>query len=186
MKEKIQKLFRYEVGSIVMILFGLFLLLNPDFGSAAIATILSWVLIICGAVGALIGVLNWPTLGFSGIIGSAVAVIAGIYLRHNPLMLAGLLGILLGILLASQGFGALRDALRIKRGGGSFLPGLILGIVMLALGIYLILCPLATTRFVWTIAGIAMIVCGVANLIAHYKASKYIPGKNNTVIDADD
>ena len=50
-KLNFKKLFRLEVGSILLILFGTILLMNPDFGSAAVAAILGWILIGGGAQG---------------------------------------------------------------------------------------------------------------------------------------
>lgn len=188
----LKKLFRFEVGSVFLILFGGILLLNPDFGSAAVSAILGWVLVVGGAAGLLIGVLSWPGLGIAELIGSIILLGGGIYLLRNPLMLASLMGILLGLLLLSQGLGALRDALQVKRYGGRYQLSLILGIGMSALGAYLILSPMATSRFVMTIAGLIMIACGITNLISHRRADKYITGSrkkiihNPDIIDADE
>lgn len=188
----LKKLFRFEVGSVFLILFGGILLLNPDFGSAAVSAILGWVLVVGGAAGLLIGVLSWPGLGIAELIGSIILLGGGIYLLRNPLMLASLMGILLGLLLLSQGLRALRDALQVKRYGGRYQLSLILGIGMSALGAYLILSPMATSRFVMTIAGLIMIACGITNLISHRRADKYITGSrkkiihNPDIIDADE
>ena len=188
----LKKLFRFEVGSVFLILFGGILLLNPDFGSAAVSAILGWVLVVGGAAGLLIGVLSWPGLGIAELIGSIILLGGGIYLLRNPLMLASLMGILLGLLLLSQGMGALRDALQVKRYGGRYQLSLILGIGMSALGAYLILSPMATSRFVMTIAGLIMVACGITNLISHRRADKYITGSrkkiigNPDIIDADE
>lgn len=186
-KLNFKKLFRLEVGSILLILFGTILLMNPDFGSAAVAAILGWILIGGGAAGLLIGFLSWPGLGIGELVGSCALLGAGIYLLKNPLMLASLLGILLGILLASQGLGALRDALRVKRYGGFYQLGLILGIAMITLGLFLVFSPMATSRFVMTAAGLVMVACGIVNLVSHKKAAKYISasGSDDSVIDAD-
>ena len=115
-----KKLFRFEIGSILMVLFGAVLLLNPDFGSAALSAILGWLLVGSGAAGLAIGFLSWPALGILELIGSFIILGGGIYLLRNPLMLASLVGVLLGLLLLSQGLGSLRDALQVKRYGGSF------------------------------------------------------------------
>lgn len=181
------KLIRMETGSVVLVIFGVILALNPDFGSAAVAAILGWVLIGAGAAGLLIGVLSWPGLGMGELAGSLILLAAGIYLQRNPLMLASLLGILLGVLLVGQGVGAMRDALRLKRRGGHWQPGLILAAVMLVAGLGLIFSPLTTSRLVMTVAGVVMIACGVGNLVSHYKVEQYIHGAGgNPVIDADE
>ena len=156
------------------------------------SAILGWVLVGGGAAGLLIGVLSWPGLGIAELIGSIILLGGGIYLLRNPLMLASLMGILLGLLLLSQGLGALRDALQVKRYGGRYQLSLILGIGMSALGAYLILSPMATSRFVMTVAGLIMVACGITNLISHCRADKYITGSrkkiihNPDIIDADE
>lgn len=182
-KMNYKKLFRLEIGSVLLIILGIVLLLKPDFGSAAIGTIFGWFLVGGGIVGFVIGFLSWPGLGLGEIVISGALLATGVYLLNHPMVLASLLGILLGILLASQGLGALRDALRIKRHGGYFKLGLILGIGMVALGIFLIFSPLTTSRFVMTVAGIIMIVCGLSNLFCHRKATKFIAA--DSIIDAD-
>ena len=182
-----RRLFRMEIGSIALIVVGLILTLNPDFGSAALAAVLGWVLIGGGAVGLLIGILSWPGLGFGEVIGSGVLLLAGIYLLRNPLMLASLVGILLGLLLLTQGIGAVRDALRIKGYDGFWQGGLILGIVMAVVGVVLVFSPMTTSRVVMTVAGIVMIVCGVCNLVSHYRAQKYLKSAgDDSIIDAEE
>lgn len=182
LKQNLKKLFRFEMGSVFLILFGGILLLNPDFGSAALSAIMGWVLVGCGASGLIIGVLSWPGLGITELLGSIFLLSGGIFLLRKPLMLASLVGILLGILLLSQGLGALRDALRLKRYSGSYRLSLVLGVFMSALGAYLILSPLTTSRFVMSIAGFVMVACGITNLISHRRADKYIAGSRKKII----
>lgn len=176
---------RSELGSVLLIGFGAILLLNPDFGSAALATVLGWVLVVIGAGGLLLGII--AKLRLIGMGGSIAALICGIWLLKNPLIPAKLLGIALGLLLAGQGLEALGDALSLRRCGGMFLPGLIFAGVMLVLGLALVFSPLATSRFVMTVAGIVMVLCGVGNLISHNRATKYIRDhSDDKIIDAEE
>jgi len=187
-----QKFFRFELGSVLLILFGMILLLNPDFGSAALATILGWILVGGGAAGLALGCISWPALGIAELIGSLIVLCCGIYLLRNPLMLASLAGVLLGLLMISQGLGSLRDGLQVKRYGGKYQFSVILSIGMLILGVYLILSPMATSRFVMKMAGLIMIASGISNLISHHRAQKYITDSrkkiigNSKIIDAEE
>lgn len=167
-----KKLLRMEIGSVVMVVVGAIMVLNPDFGSATVSNVLGWLLVGGGAIGLLSGVLGG--LGSGTVVSGVVMLCIGIYLLSNPLMLASIIGIALGVLLVSQGAGALRDALRLKRHGGTWIPGMVLAVFMLLAGIKLIVSPLATSRLVMTVVGIILIVCGAGNLIGHFRANKAI------------
>lgn len=175
-----------KLGPLMLILLGGLLLVNPDFGSRAVATVLGWaVCILCGVVLAVTLLLRGR---FSTVAGSALGLLAGMYILRNPLSLASVLGILLGIFLATQGFGALMDALVLRRGGGFWLLGAVWAAVILLLGLTLVFSPLTTSRLVMTLAGIVMIVCGVGRLRTHTKAERYMePDRSNSrIIDADE
>lgn len=189
MKNNISKhLAQARWGSVALIVLGLVLLLFPDFGSSTVAVILAWVLMIGGSAGLLIGVLSWPALGFGTMIGSGLVLAAGIYILRHPLSLASILGVLLGVLLTAQGLGALGDALRLRRGGALWLPGLVLSILTMVFGLILIFSPLTSSRIVMTVVGLVLIVFGAGNLYTHFKAGSCTDsgsGKGR-IIDADE
>lgn len=189
MKNNISKhLAQARWGSIALIVLGLVLLLFPDFGSSTVAVILAWVLMIGGSAGLLIGVLSWPAFGFGTMIGSGLVLAAGIYILRHPLSLASILGVLLGVLLTAQGLGTLGDALRLRRGGGLWVPGLVLSILTMVFGLILIFSPLTSSRIVMTVVGLVLIVFGAGNLYTHFKAGSCTDsgsGKGR-IIDADE
>ncbi len=189
MKEKISKtLSRARWGSIILMLFGLILIIFPDFGSKTVAGIIAWILMGLGTVGLVAGVLSWPMFGFGMLVGSGISLAVGFYILQNPLSLASILGILLGAFLTVQGLGALGDTLRLRRNGQLWGIGLVWSIVTLLLGLVLIFSPMTTSRIVMTVTGIVMMVCGGVNLYTHTKASPYIHSKQGrgTIIDADE
>lgn len=181
-KTNFRNFFRFELGSVLLILFGAVLLMNPDFGSAAVASILGWVLVIAGAAGLIVSfaVLSAPDLTGLGI--SFLLLVVGIYLLRRPLMLASLIGLFLGLLLLTQGLGSLRDGLQLKRFGGGYRLSLLLGIGMSVLGIVLILSPMTTSRFVMRMAGFVMVVCGISNLISRRRNNKFITASRKKII----
>lgn len=179
---------RARWGSVALILIGVVLLVNPDFGSAMVAKVLGWGLVALAGICLAAGVLTWPGMGFGTLGGSCAGLLLGIYILRNPLSLASILGMMLGIFLTVQGIGALADALRLRRNDQGWLGPIILAAATLILGLVLLFSPLTTSRLVMIIAGIVMIVCGVGNLVTHFRASRYIEGKGGagSVIDADD
>lgn len=188
--DRLKKLLRIQLGSVLLVVFGLLLLLKPDFGSAAVAAVAGWALVAAGVIGLLLGIFGRTVPGLMGLIGSGIVLCAGIYLLRNPLMLASALGVVLGLLLLSQGVGAFRDAARLRRCGGKHQLSLMLGIALCGSGAYLIVFPLTTSRLVMTVAGLVMTALGITELVSHYHASKFItstrePGDPDQIIDAE-
>lgn len=177
-----KRLFRMESGSVLMILAGVVLVLVPDLASAAVSAVLGWVLILAGVVSLVAGFVG--RLGVGTIASGALLLAAGSWLHRNPLMLASVLGFLLGALIVSQGVGALMDALAVKRRGGMWIPGMIFAGLMLLVGLRLIFSPLTTSRLVMTAAGVIMAVCGICSLVAHNRVRHYLE-EDDGIIDAE-
>lgn len=178
-----RNLLRSEGGSILMIVFGVLLTVKPDLASAAVSAVGGWALIAVGVA--------FLVSGFTGgVKGGKIAVgalllLAGSWLHRNPLMIASVIGVVLGLLVLSQGWQQAKEARWAKRGGGFWIPGAVLAVLELLVGVRLILSPLSLSRLVLSIAGIVMVVCGVCNVVAHYKNVKYIP-RPGDIIDADE
>ena len=178
-----RSMLRCESGSVLMIVFGALLAMNPDIASAMVSTVLGWVIIAAGVAMLISGFTNRWDLG--SILIGALLLIAGSWLHRHPMMIASVLGVVLGIVVLRQGWQAGQDAQRIKHGGGMWIPGAMLAVAQLLVGIRLIFSPLSISRLVLTLAGIAMVVCGVCNLVAYHKSTQYIPGAGH-IIDADE
>ena len=173
---------RSNLGSILMIVFGAVLVMNPDSASALVSAILGWGLFVVG-VALVIGGIQDGREG--GAIGQGVLfLVVGSWLRRNPLMIAKVVGVLLGLTAVQHGWRAMENAQRTKRSGGFWIPGAVVAAVELLVGVRLILSPLSVSRVVLTLAGIAMAACGIWELISRRREKKYIPGTPN-IIDAD-
>ena len=173
---------RSSLGSILMIVFGAVLVMNPDSASVLVSAILGWGLVIVGAVLLVGGILDGRDGG--GIGQGVLFLLVGSWLRRNPLMIAKVVGVLLGLTAVQHGWRALENAQRAKRNGGFWIPGAVLAAVELLVGVRLIFSPLSVSRVVLTLAGIAMAACGIWELISRRREKKYIPGTPN-IIDAD-
>lgn len=176
-------LLRYEGGSILMILFGILLTVKPDLASAAVSALAGWALIAVGVAFLVAGFTDG--LGVGRIVTGAVLLLAGSWLHRNPLMIAAVIGMMLGVLVLSQGWRAAKEVKWTKDRGGLWIPGAVLAVLELLIGVRLILSPLSLSRLVLSVAGIAMVICGVCNLVAHYRFVRYIPGADG-IIDADE
>ena len=173
---------RSQAGSILIILCGAVLVMNPDSASALVSAILGWGLILVGVVlivGGFLGGGEWGS-----IVQGALFLIVGSWLHRNPLMIASVLGLLLGLAAVRHGWRAAKNAQLSKRLGGFWVPGMVLAAVELLVGVRLILSPLSVSRLVLTLAGIAMVACGVWELVVQFRGQRYIPGNPN-IIDAE-
>lgn len=154
---------------------GLVLVINPNAASALISKVLGWALVAGGAVSAIVTIAGWPAKGVGRIILTVALLALGGWLLRNPLALAANLGKLLGIFLLIQGAVNLLDS----RGGK--VPALITA----AVGLFLLLFPLALSQLVFRIIGAVMIGLGVSNILARLRVVRALkePGDPD-IIDA--
>lgn len=176
-------LLRQEGGSILTILCGVILVLKPDTASALLAAVAGWALIAVGVAALIAGFAG--DFGAGSVVTGAVLLLAGAWLHRNPLMIASVLGFVVGFLVLRQGIRAMKNAQYSKRNGGLWIPGAVLAVVEALIGVRLMLSPLSISRLVLSIVGVVLIVIGVCNLVAHYRSVRYIP-KSGGIIDADE
>ena len=174
---------RQEGGSILTILCGVILVLKPDTASALLAAVAGWALIAVGVAALIAGFAG--DFGAGSVVTGAVLLLAGAWLDRNPLMIASVLGFVVGFLVLRQGIRAMKNAQYSKRNGGLWIPGAVLAVVEALIGVRLMLSPLSISRLVLSIVGVVLIVIGVCNLVAHYRSVRYIP-KSGGIIDADE
>ena len=176
------------IGYLLLVALGCLLIFRPDFGSAAVATVLGWVSIVIGGIMIFVCLLSWPVLGFPQLLTGIAAVAFGVYILLNPLMLASIFGIAVGIYLAFQGFISISESRKLRKFGHSFLASLLMGLVMLALGLVLIFAPLTSSRLVMMLIGISMVLCGGVRLLLRSVAARKLsqPKDDPNIIDADE
>lgn len=174
-------LLRNESGSVLMVIFGVILTFKPDLASGVVSAVLGWVLIALGVAALIAGFVG--KLGAGTIVAGVLMLLTGSWFHRNPLMIASAIGTLLGILVLSQGWREMRSSGRTKRAGGFWVFGAVLAVVEIIVGIRLILSPLLVSRLVLSVCGIIMVICGVCNLTAYGRSSKYLYDSN--IIDAE-
>lgn len=167
----------YQLASpVAMILLGAILLLNPDFASALIAKLLGWGIFLAGV--------GFGISGIAGKNGTAGKILAAIFclgigggLIKTPLLLAANIGRFIGILLLLRGG---RDYFRSTRQGGK-----VLSLITAVLGVVLIVLPLTTSRLVFSLCGLVVLILGIAMLLDRLKDRRYLTdGGDPNIIDA--
>ena len=175
-------LLRSQSGAVLMILCGGILAVSPDSASMLISAVLGWLLIAVGAMIVAAGVIGGVQI--LTILQGAGFLFAGAWLHRNPLMLASVLGILLGLVALRQGWRTGKRALRSRLCGGFWIWSAGLAALELLAGLMLLFTPLSLSRLVVALAGIVMVICGAADLYAGWKNGKYLDG-DSRIIDAD-
>ena len=176
-----QSLLRFQGGALLMIVCGGILALCPDSASVLISAVLGWLLIAVGVMLLLAGILGG--IAVMSIIQGAVLIVAGAWLHRHPLMIASVLGIVLGLTALSQGIKKGKRAMRLKLYGSFWIWDAGMAAMELLAGLVLILTPLSLSRAVVTVAGIFMVVCGVLDLLSTRKNDG--PGSYSNIIDAE-
>lgn len=175
-KDDIFSLIRLILAPVMVILLGLILIVNPDSATALISKVLGWILI-----GIAVGIGLSAVFKDSGRIGKGIAAVlfavAGGWLVKNPLALAAWIGRFIGVLLIIDG---LQDIANLRKVGKSFLMPLI----ATAVGVILVVMPMTTSRLVFTLCGIVVLLIGVGMLLERLKGKKRLSEPKDDIIDA--
>ena len=179
-KENISSLVSRFLMPVLLMVLGLVLLFNPDTASALIARLLGLTLV---AVGIILGVsaISSPGGQAGKGIASVLFVVVGGWLAGNPLMLAAWIGRLVGILLV---IGGLQDISQCRRRGVRFVMPLVTAIV----GVVLVVRPMTTSRLVFSLCGLVVLVTGIAMFLDRLKGRNRLEGpgepEDPNIIDA--
>lgn len=176
MKKHDLKSLIYQLASPVgLILLGLVLLVSPDTASALIARILGWCILLVG-VGFVISAIVDRSGTAGKVLGALVCLGIGGWIVGDPLRLAAGIGRFIGILL-------------LIRGGRDFFlsnlrEGKVLSAVVAVLGLILVVLPMTTSRLVFRICGLVLLVVGIAMLVERLKERRYLEKGDPNIIDA--
>lgn len=172
---------------VAQIVLGLILLLNPDGVVSVICKILGWLMVAAALYFAFSMVKTARNrdagtvilaLGFGG---------CGAFLIKNPLILAVGTGKIIGILLAIRGVSGLIQAGKDRENGGSYILSYLGGAVSTILGIWLVLSPMAPSRLIFGLIGIALIVVAAVKLLGlKQDFAALVEPRDPNIIDADE
>lgn len=184
-KLDIAKCLRLYAAPVLTILLGLILLVNPDSASALVAKVIAWVLVLLGVGLGLGAVLGQPINRISRILWAAVCLLLGLWLLGNPLVIAKVIGRVLGFVLILEGAGDVKQNLDAQGGKWNLTPSLLLAGATLLIGLILVLLPMSTSRIFFTICGIVLICVGVGELVDRYRHGNRLERGDSDIIDVE-
>lgn len=177
-KERILNLLKQFAGPGLLILVGLVLLVSPDTATVLVSKIIGWVLVVIGA-GMGISMADRRGSSAGGWIVAAVCVAAGVFLLKNPMILADVIGRVIGALLALYGLHDLRRS--------HYSAARVLSLIAMVAGIVLIFLPRTLTQTIFGLCGLVLVILGVVELLDKLRRYKRLEdGSRPTIIDADE
>lgn len=183
-KEQLLRYVRCYAGPVVMILAGLFLIVDPDAASVLIARIIGWV---CIGAGVCCGIGAYSAFNKTRLVGIAVLCLGlGIFVTAFPLAIAKILSRIVGLALVSLGAGRIHRYLLEKEAGTPDRGTLIIDVCTAAAGAVLFLLPMTLSRVLLVICGVVLVVIGGVNFYGEYRKQKLLPGGDGPdIIDAE-
>lgn len=175
-KNNISRLIYQLASPVAVILLGLVLTFCPDTATAFLSRILGWILTVIGICFGIAAILDRDRAIRKGITAVAFACTGG-WLTANPLLLAAWIGRLLGLLIAVRG---VRDLMLCGSRGYSR----ILALITAGVGVVLTVLPLTTSRLLFSVCGIVVLLLGIGMLLDRLKNMRYLPGGKDNIIDA--
>ena len=164
------------IVAVLVILLGLILIFNPDSATALISKLLGGIIILIGVASGISAIFEKKARTAKAIVAVVMALVGG-WLVNNPLALAAWIGRFIGVLLVIDG---LQDIQELRKCGKTFLLPLIVAVV----GVVLILMPMTTSRLVFTICGVVVLVIGAAMLLDRLKSRPRLKSAGD-IIDAE-
>ncbi len=175
-KQNIFTFLKLFFAPLLVIALGLVLIINPDSASAVISKIIGWIIILTG-IGFGVSAI-WSERGRipKGIAAVVLAMVGG-WLVKNPLALAAWFGRIIGILLIFDG---IEDISQLRKHGMTFRMPLIITVV----GIILVVMPMTTSRLVFSLCGVVVLLVGVGMLLDRIRDKKRLNAPKDDIIDA--
>lgn len=178
----------YIAISVIICLFGTFLVLFPDFSVTAMGTLIGIFMILFGIV-KLIGYFSRDLyrLAFQYDLASGILLmILGGFIWMKPVGAIHLICVILGLCIMADGLFKIQIAMDAKRFGlGAWRLILTLAAVTGVVGIMLLLHPAESTRILTMLLGISLIAEGVLNASVVITAVKIIRHQQPDVVDAE-
>ena len=176
-KEKVLSLLNLLLVPVLLVLLGLILVVNPDAASVLIAKILAWIFVLMAILSGAAAIISPQGKIGKGMFAVAMALIGG-WLAANPLLLAAWIGRFVGVIILVN---SLPDLISAAKQGRSILFHIFAALA----GIVLILLPMTTSRLVFMLCGVVVLVIGGLMFVDRIRGHRWLEaGEDPNIIDA--
>ena len=164
----------YELASpLAMILAGLLLVFCPDAATVLVSRLLGWGITLVGIGFGIGAIVNRRKAISRGVTAVGLACIGG-FLSANPLVLAAVIGKVIGLLIFLRGLWELFLAGR--QGYGQ-----ILAVIVTVAGLALILLPMTASRLLFAGCGAVILFAGVMMLLSKFRHHRLPPDRPDII-----
>jgi len=166
-KNKFKSMYRTSIiFSIVLILIGLFLLINPETTLHAISYVIGIGLIVWGLVPTLQALSNKENESYMqiGLILGVFAILFGIFVVLTPNFIGSIIPFVLGIWMIINGIIKLSYSVTLNKNSNAT-NAIIISLVITICGLILVFNPFGGAKFMTQILGISLIVYSVLDLV---------------------
>lgn len=166
-KNKFKSMYRTSIiFSIVLILIGLFLLINPETTLHAISYVIGIGLIVWGLVPTIQALSNKENESYMqiGLILGVFAILFGIFVVLTPNFIGSIIPFVLGIWMIINGIIKLSYSVTLNKNSNAT-NAIIISLVITVCGLILVFNPFGGAKFMTQILGISLIVYSVLDLV---------------------
>ncbi len=155
----------------VSILLGILFIVNPGGTGKVIAVIAGFAVLIAGIADFVRRFAEDETdWAADGALRGIIKIIMGIFMLTHVTTIIALLSYILGILLLAAGTGGLERALRQRREGpANGIRNMLLAVLVILIGVFMLFAPHGTVNAAIFIAGVILVIYGVAELYLTYR-----------------
>lgn len=163
------------IVAVLTAIMGLALIINPDFATVTICLIVGWVLFISGAASVVLYLMGRRRMfGVVDLVRAVVELVLGLFIVLNPDSVVRFLGILFAAILMIHGIQDLSEAFAVRRyGDDRWIVTLALGVLSVLLGLLIFWNPFASSAFLMTVVGVALVYDGVSDLVIVLRVSRF-------------
>ena len=166
--------------SLLYVIMGLIMLLNPKFILDAVNYIVGIMVLVYGVIYIVKFLSNNAINTFSkfNLIAGLLCIVFGIYILLNPTLLSSIIPFAAGILLLVDGIGKLKDSLEFKKAGYiRWWIGLVVAIIFIGSGIFMVINAFKVSELIIRIIGGILIVDAISDIWSYFCYKKYTPKK---------